>query len=1347
MSMANHTLPSTRRWLRTEVVLALALLGCVAAAAFYTHTALFHAWVCSRVVASLERITGGKVELQSFNWDLWKLQFEARNLTIHGRENPREAPYAHVERLLFRAGIPSVLAGRIALRYLELDHPVLHLIVYPDGATNQPQPRRPQGSVHSPVEPVFDLGIRQVRIDRGVFLLNERPLPLDVNAEDVKFSLSWLRREDRWDGQLRFGQCVARYGDLGVLPASLAAHFSLWRNRARLDSAEVGLGRANLKLSGELQDFTRPTVHINYTAEVAAAQLGSWLHLPELRSGSIEAAGEATAIESHWVAQGKLLFRDLEYAARGFHPSAINGGAEFAASEKRITLPHIALAVLGGTALGNAEISPLGRTASKGRTAPRGPEANVHLKVYGLLLPRVLECLTPPSLPFRRFRPAGRMEGTVGIRGTVTPATLVVSLALDAAPPPVAAPGELPVALHFEGSYDDVARELTLANLNLSTPASQLSARGKLSYRGGVVQFSAATTQLSEWIGAVAGSRAAAVWPLDVKGRVGLEGTFIGPIETPRVAGRLQLSDFATLADVNQWFATTVPPTLSRPAQWLPWEGLTGDVEYSSSSFSLHHAVLRQGPARIDLDLSLPLAQGRLARDAPVGARFVLHQADLAEVQVLAGYSYPAAGTLEGNLQVSGTLAAPSVAGNLVLRKASIYGETLELARANLELSPEQLRLNELEIAQDGGRIIGKLNYQFATHAYTLDLLGKNLELAKIRRLQTGRMALSGLLGFTAHGSGTTDAPALDAELECTNLIANGVRAGGLRLSATTQGETLRLSGRAQSAASDVAFQGSVRLRGDFPANLELRLIRADLEPLLRMGLPLRTAGHSELSGIIQAVGPLRSPGDLTVTANLDRAAADFERIELHNDGAIRFAIAQHTLEIEQLRLAGNETALAAEGTAQLSGNGALDIRASGQVNLKLLKSLDPSIVSQGGLSLDLRLRGTLRQPRINGRVDVSGAAIAHVDLPNGLSDLNGRLVFSEDRLQVQRLTGKTGGGAISIEGYASYGPTLGLNLRAKGQDIRLRYPPGVSSMADADLRLTGSYASALLSGDVTVTRFGVNPQFDFASYLAQAKQGERAPDPRSLPARVRLDVRVLSTPELQVQTSLAKVSGDVDLRVRGVASRPVLLGRINIVEGDIEFNATKYHLERGGITFNNPITTQPVLDLEATTTVRDYDITLGFHGPADRLSTTYRSDPPLATADIVSLLAFGRTREETAAQSAQTASNLTPETQSILYQALNAAVSSRIQKLFGVSRIKIDPQAGGAESNPAGPRLTIEQQVASNLTLTYITDVARANYQTIQAEYNLSRNVSVVAIRDWNGVVSFDIRIRQRHR
>jgi translocation and assembly module TamB len=240
----------------------------------------------------------------------------------------------------------------------------------------------------------------------------------------------------------------------------------------------------------------------------------------------------------------------------------------------------------------------------------------------------------------------------------------------------------------------------------------------------------------------------------------------------------------------------------------------------------------------------------------------------------------------------------------------------------------------------------------------------------------------------------------------------------------------------------------------------------------------------------------------------------------------------------------------------------------------------------------------------------------------------------------------------------------------------------------------------------------------------------------------LRLDVHVLSTPELEVETSLAKIAGDADLRLRGSVARPVVLGRINIVEGDVFFSGTKYHLERGDITFTNPVRIEPILNIEASARVREYDITLGFHGSVDKLSTTYRSEPPLPTADIIALLALGRTREETALNQTTNQTFADTESNAILGQALNAAVSSRVQKLFGVSRIKIDPQVG--ETNP-NARLTIEEQVNKNITLTYITNLASTTQQVIQIEYNVNRNLSILVVRDQYGVLGFEVRMRQR--
>jgi translocation and assembly module TamB len=237
-----------------------------------------------------------------------------------------------------------------------------------------------------------------------------------------------------------------------------------------------------------------------------------------------------------------------------------------------------------------------------------------------------------------------------------------------------------------------------------------------------------------------------------------------------------------------------------------------------------------------------------------------------------------------------------------------------------------------------------------------------------------------------------------------------------------------------------------------------------------------------------------------------------------------------------------------------------------------------------------------------------------------------------------------------------------------------------------------------------------------------------------------------MTTPELRVETSLAKFSGDADLRIRGTEANPAVLGRVNIAEGNISFNGTRYHLEHGDITFNNPQVIQPVINVEMSSRVRGYDITIGFHGPMEKLSMTYRSDPPLPSGDIIALLAFGRTQQQDLYNIQPGQGLATSDT--MLSQALNSTSSSRVQKLFGVGSVKIDPQQTGTAGNSYGPRVTIEQQIKDNVTLTYITNLAQSSQQqVIQAEFNLTRTISIVAVRDQNGIVAFDLRIRKRKR
>ena len=97
-----------------------------------------------------------------------------------------------------------------------------------------------------------------------------------------------------------------------------------------------------------------------------------------------------------------------------------------------------------------------------------------------------------------------------------------------------------------------------------------------------------------------------------------------------------------------------------------------------------------------------------------------------------------------------------------------------------------------------------------------------------------------------------------------------------------------------------------------------------------------------------------------------------------------------------------------------------------------------------------------------------------------------------------------------------------------------------------------------------------------------------------------------------------------------------------------------------------------------------------------------------------------------------------------LLSQALSSQVTGRIQRLFGVSLIKIDPNVG-LPGISSGARVTVEQRLTRDLTLTYITNTASSQYRIIQFEWNVGENVSLMGIRDQNGIVGVELRFRQR--
>jgi translocation and assembly module TamB len=166
------------------------------------------------------------------------------------------------------------------------------------------------------------------------------------------------------------------------------------------------------------------------------------------------------------------------------------------------------------------------------------------------------------------------------------------------------------------------------------------------------------------------------------------------------------------------------------------------------------------------------------------------------------------------------------------------------------------------------------------------------------------------------------------------------------------------------------------------------------------------------------------------------------------------------------------------------------------------------------------------------------------------------------------------------------------------------------------------------------------------------------------------------------------------------------------------------------------------VVNVSLKTTIQQYDVFLRFNGPVSQLHTDYSSNPALPSADIINLLAFGQTTEASAANPSTPANQ---EAEGLVASQVSSQVTSRISKIAGISQLSISPVlAGGTSQGPAGANITIQQRVTGKIFVTFSSNVASTQSQTIQGQYQLSPKVALSATRDQNGGFAFDTLIKK---
>jgi len=393
-----------------------------------------------------------------------------------------------------------------------------------------------------------------------------------------------------------------------------------------------------------------------------------------------------------------------------------------------------------------------------------------------------------------------------------------------------------------------------------------------------------------------------------------------------------------------------------------------------------------------------------------------------------------------------------------------------------------------------------------------------------------------------------------------------------------------------------------------------------------------------------------------------------------------------------------------------------------------------------------------MAKPVVNGRLQLQNASVNMVDIPNGLSNANGAVIFNGTEAVVQNLTAETGGGKLTLTGVVAYGgPEMQFHLQANADRVRYTQAESITVESDARLTLNGTTSRNLLSGNVSVRSVTFQSHTDVGSILTSAATPPSTPTASTgVLGGMRFDVRVQTAPNVQFRTALTRdLQADANVTLRGSPDHPGMLGRVQVTSGQLIFFGSKYDIDQGVVSFYDPQRINPVINLDLATTVQGIDVSISVTGPMDRLKLAYRSDPPMLFADLVSLLASGKvstTDPVMAARQPQAVDqNLTQAGAStVLGQAVANPVSGRLQRLFGVSQLKIDPQITGTSNTPQAT-MTLQQQITRELTFTYIQDLTSSNPQIIRVEWAIDPHLSAIAQRDLNGALDLDFFYKKR--
>jgi translocation and assembly module TamB len=1302
------------------------LVGCVVTLVYLLdHNEGFRHSILAKVENSVRDSTGARLEVRDFNLRLSNLSLDLYNVVVHGTEPDPSQPLMAVDHLQVGLTIDSLLNKKWHVRDIIIDHPVVRMAVNKAGENNLPKPEKK--STSSSNTNVFDLAIRELRLNNGEIYYNDQKTPLEADLHNFAVSANYDPAQKKYSGDLGYNAGKIVYGKYAPVEHNLQAKFGVTPQQFTLDKLDLATGESRIGLNATVNDYSSPNMQATggYEATLVANDFKRILKDPTLPGGTVKLTGQMKyqadpnrpMLETVSV-NGNVSSTGLNVKTPSLQTEVRDLYARYQLSGGNAEVNDIRARIMGGTVSGKLTIKDVAGASI----------AQLQASLKGLSLDEAQTATHNTSM--RQAHLSGRVDADAKANWTKTLDNLIAHS--DATIKAVIGQGQgqaTPLNGVIHADYAAAHKQLALTNSYIRTPQTSINLNGKISDRS-QLQVAVRSNDLHELETLSAALQKPAPGqappqPLGLYGTANVNATVSGSLTAPQINGQMDARNFRVKGS--------------------SWKVLHTAFTANPSQVTLSYGDLEAVPqGRINFSAQTKLKNWAYSSSSPITANISGSQISIANLERLANKTYPVSGTLALNVSVHGSQLNPVGQGTITVTKAKVSTEPIQNLNVKFEGDGNTVKAN-LTVQMPAGTTQADVTYLPKTEGYDAHVQSQNFRLEKLQTVIARNMQIAGGVNLNLSGKGTVKDPQLQATIEVPKLQMQKQTVEGLKFQTTVQNHVASIALDSDVAKVFLKARGTVGIETPYMADIRLDSGKIDFQPLVAMYAPAQAAdlsGQTELHATLR--GPLADKNRVEAHLEIPNLNVQYKQFQLAAAKSIIADYKSGTATLQPTSIRGTGTSIDAQAVVPITTPKAASFLVKGNVDLGIAQLFVPDITSSGQLQFDLDSKRYGADANLNGQIKIVNANLHTADSPVGLDRANGVINVTQTRLEIASFQGEMGGGTINATGAVAYRPAIQFQLGLTANNIRVRYPEGVRAIAASNLTLTGNPQASQLAGQVRIERVSFTPDFDLSTFTSQfSGASSDSGAPGSFTQGMKLNIAVQSTSQMNLVSSQVSVKGDANLRVVGTAADPVILGRTNLTGGEFFLAGNRYEVDRGTIDFLNPVHTEPVLNIHVRARINEYNITLGLNGPVERLQTTYTSDPALPPVDIINLIATGKTVESASANPSPSPTSAMGA-QSLLASGISSQVSGKIAKLAGVSQLQIDPGLGNDNGQNPGARIAIQQRVTSNLLVTFATDITSTQRQAVQIEYKFNPKWSVSGTRDQNGGFGVDGRYRK---